>query len=51
MMQELLLMPNQYGNYIHWVDRSKGVFKIVDSVKVAALWGKRKVSVLFPQLF
>jgi hypothetical protein len=38
-------VPGQFGNYIHWVDRSKGVFKIVDSVKVASLWGKRKVSV------
>jgi hypothetical protein len=38
-------VPGQFGNYIHWVDRSKGVFKIVDSVKVASLWGKRKVGV------
>ena len=43
-VKELLLQPTLYGNYIHWIDRQKGVFKIVDSVKVATLWGKRKVS-------
>jgi len=41
-VKELLLQPQNYGNYIHWVDRQKGIFKIVDSVKVATLWGKRK---------
>jgi len=41
-VKELLLQPNLYGNYIHWIDRPKGIFKIVDSVKVATLWGKRK---------
>jgi len=41
-VKELLLQPTLYGNYIHWIDRQKGVFKIVDSVKVATLWGKRK---------
>jgi len=41
-VKELLLQPQVYGNYIHWIDRSKGIFKIVDSVKVATLWGKRK---------
>ena len=40
---KLLLQPTLYGNYIHWIDRQKGIFKIVDSVKVATLWGKRKV--------
>ena len=43
-VKELLMQPNLYGNYIHWIDRPKGIFKIVDSVKVATLWGKRKVS-------
>ena len=43
-VKELLMQPNLYGNYIHWIDRQKGIFKIVDSVKVATLWGKRKVS-------
>ena len=43
-VKELLLQPTLYGNYIHWIDRQKGIFKIVDSVKVATLWGKRKVS-------
>ena len=42
-VKELLLQPSLYGNYIHWIDRPKGIFKIVDSVKVATLWGKRKV--------
>ena len=42
-VKELLLQPTLYGNYIHWIDRQKGIFKIVDSVKVATLWGKRKV--------
>ena len=42
-VKELLLQPSLYGNYIHWIDRAKGIFKIVDSVKVATLWGKRKV--------
>ena len=43
-VKELLMQQNLYGNYIHWIDRPKGIFKIVDSVKVATLWGKRKVS-------
>jgi len=43
-VKELLLQPSLYGNYIHWIDRPKGIFKIVDSVKVATLWGKRKVT-------
>jgi hypothetical protein len=25
---------------IHWIDRDNGVFKIVDSVRVAGLWGR-----------
>lgn len=41
-IKELLLQPQHYGNFIHWLDRQKGIFKIVDSVKVATLWGKRK---------
>ena len=44
-VKELLLQPGAYGNYIHWIDRQKGIFKIVDSVKVATLWGKRKVDI------
>ncbi|XP_013384668.1 SAM pointed domain-containing Ets transcription factor [Lingula anatina] len=41
-LKELLMEPGCYGNCIRWVDRSKGIFKIEDSVKVARLWGKRK---------
>ncbi|CAH1786381.1 unnamed protein product [Owenia fusiformis] len=41
-LKELLLQPQHYGNAIRWVDRSKGIFKIEDSARVARLWGKRK---------
>lgn len=41
-LKELLASPQLYGTCIRWLDRSKGIFKIEDSVKVARLWGKRK---------
>jgi hypothetical protein len=41
-VKELLNEPQMYSGCIHWVDRSLGVFKIVDSVRVARLWGRRK---------
>lgn len=41
-LKELLASPQVHGSCIRWLDRSKGVFKIEDSVKVARLWGKRK---------
>ncbi|XP_057669547.1 DNA-binding protein D-ETS-4 isoform X1 [Diorhabda carinulata] len=41
-LKELLASPQTYGSCIRWIDRSKGIFKIEDSVKVARLWGKRK---------
>lgn len=41
-LKELLSQPAQYGSSIRWLDRSKGVFKIEDSVRVAKLWGSRK---------
>lgn len=41
-LKELLVQPHLYGSCIRWMDRSKGVFKIEDSVRVARLWGKRK---------
>ncbi|KAK7868041.1 hypothetical protein R5R35_007492 [Gryllus longicercus] len=41
-LKELLAAPQLHGSCIRWLDRSKGVFKIEDSVRVARLWGKRK---------
>ncbi|XP_031616716.1 DNA-binding protein D-ETS-4 isoform X2 [Contarinia nasturtii] len=41
-LKELLQTPQTYGNAIRWLDRSRGVFKIEDSVRVARLWGRRK---------
>lgn len=41
-VKELLNEPHLHSGCIHWVDRDKGIFKIVDSVRVAQLWGKRK---------
>ncbi|KAJ8980200.1 hypothetical protein NQ317_003765 [Molorchus minor] len=41
-LKELLASPQTHGSCIRWLDRSKGIFKIEDSVKVARLWGKRK---------
>ena len=40
-VKDLLNQP-QHSGAIHWVDREQGIFKIVDSVRVAELWGKRK---------
>jgi SAM pointed domain-containing ETS transcription factor len=37
-----LLNQAQHSGCIHWVDKEQGIFKIVDSVRVAELWGKRK---------
>lgn len=41
-LKELLASPQLHGTAIRWLDRSKGVFKIEDSVRVARLWGRRK---------
>lgn len=41
-LKQLLLQPNLYNDCIKWVDRTKGVFKIENSTRVAKLWGKRK---------
>jgi len=41
-LKELLSKPAINGSAIRWVDRSKGIFKIEDSVRVARLWGRRK---------
>ncbi|XP_065078333.1 DNA-binding protein D-ETS-4 [Ochlerotatus camptorhynchus] len=41
-LKELLATPEQHQSAIRWMDRTKGVFKIEDSVRVARLWGRRK---------
>nr|CAD7268493.1 unnamed protein product [Timema shepardi] len=41
-LKELLASPQLHGSCIRWLERTKGVFKIEDSVRVARLWGKRK---------
>ena len=41
-LRELLETSHLYGNSIRWLDRTNGVFKIEDSVRVARLWGARK---------
>lgn len=41
-LKELLASPQLYGTAIRWLDRTRGVFKIEDSVRVARLWGRRK---------
>ncbi|CAG9762523.1 unnamed protein product [Ceutorhynchus assimilis] len=41
-LKELLSNSQTHGSCIRWLDRTKGIFKIEDSVKVARLWGKRK---------
>ena len=41
-LKELLSSPQQHGSCIRWLDQSRGVFKIEDSVRVARLWGNRK---------
>lgn len=41
-LKELLASPQVHGTAIRWLDRSKGIFKIEDSVRVARLWGTRK---------
>lgn len=41
-LKELLATPQTHGSAIRWLDRTKGVFKIEDSVRVARLWGRRK---------
>lgn len=41
-LKELLASPQTNGTAIRWLDRTKGIFKIEDSVRVARLWGRRK---------
>jgi SAM pointed domain-containing ETS transcription factor len=41
-LKELLSQPQMHSSCIRWLDRSQGVFKIEDSVRVALLWGRRK---------
>ncbi|XP_041365908.1 SAM pointed domain-containing Ets transcription factor-like [Gigantopelta aegis] len=41
-LKELLLKPESFSHCIKWLDRSRGIFKIEDSGKVAKEWGMRK---------
>ncbi|NXX01319.1 SPDEF factor, partial [Larus smithsonianus] len=41
-LKELLLKPHNYGRFIRWLNKEKGIFKIEDSAQVARLWGIRK---------
>jgi len=41
-LKELLESGQSHGSCIRWLDQSRGVFKIEDSVRVARLWGLRK---------
>ncbi|XP_046356716.1 SAM pointed domain-containing Ets transcription factor-like isoform X1 [Haliotis rufescens] len=41
-LKDLLLKPQSFSGCIKWVDRSKGIFKIEDSGRVAKEWGRRK---------
>lgn len=41
-LKELLNQPQLYENCIKWINRKEGEFRIVNSVLVANLWGKRK---------
>ncbi|XP_046555230.1 SAM pointed domain-containing Ets transcription factor-like isoform X1 [Haliotis rubra] len=41
-LKDLLLKPQSFSSCIKWVDRSKGIFKIEDSSRVAKEWGRRK---------
>ncbi|CAD6993939.1 unnamed protein product [Ceratitis capitata] len=42
-LKELLAESHAHGTAIRWIDRSRGIFKIEDSVRVAKLWGGRKI--------
>lgn len=41
-LKELLNQPHLYENCIKWINRKEGEFRIVNSVLIANLWGKRK---------
>ncbi|NWS60001.1 SPDEF factor, partial [Chunga burmeisteri] len=41
-LKELLLKPHNYGRFIRWLNKEKGIFKIENSAQVARLWGIRK---------
>jgi len=37
----ILLEDSQYESIIHWENREKMIFRIVQADKLAALWGKK----------
>ena len=39
---ETLANPKYNPCYIEWLDRSRGIFRFVESQKVARLWGQRR---------
>ncbi|XP_048585143.1 uncharacterized protein LOC5521528 isoform X1 [Nematostella vectensis] len=39
---ELLSKPERYSHLIEWVDEEKGIFKFINSTKVAREWGERR---------
>lgn len=39
---ELLNEPDKYSNLIEWLDKEKGVFKFLNSSRVAQEWGTRR---------
>ncbi|NXL44181.1 SPDEF factor, partial [Podilymbus podiceps] len=41
-LKELLLKPHNYGRFIRWLNKEKGIWGGGDSAQVARLWGIRK---------
>ncbi|ESP00926.1 hypothetical protein LOTGIDRAFT_140186 [Lottia gigantea] len=41
-IKELLKQADKFGDCVKWLDRSRGVFKVEDSSRLAKEWGLRK---------